>query len=128
MTEKDAVVTEEDRKSTEQAALQDELDALNAKITSQGATVRTLKKEGGSSEAIAAGVDVLQQLKFQAAELTKKVLEISSSSSSSKNQFNRKTFDELTLRKMFIVPSFEIHGGVKGLFDLGPPACSLKVR
>lgn len=27
---------------------------------------------------------------------------------------------------MFIVPSFEIHGGVKGLFDLGPPACALK--
>jgi len=27
---------------------------------------------------------------------------------------------------MFVVPSFEIHGGVKGLFDLGPPACSLK--
>jgi len=27
---------------------------------------------------------------------------------------------------MFVVPSFEIHGGVKGLFDLGPPACGLK--
>ena len=39
----------------------------------------------------------------------------------------RKTFDELILRKMFVVPSFEIHGGVKGLFDLGPPACALKV-
>jgi glycyl-tRNA synthetase (class II) len=26
------------------------------------------------------------------------------------------------------VPSFEIHGGVKGLFDLGPPACGVKVR
>jgi glycyl-tRNA synthetase len=118
MTEKDDVVHQ---------ALQDELDALNAKITSQGATVRTLKKEGGSSEAIAAAVQVLQELKIQAAELTKKVLE-SSSSASKKDQFNRKTFDELTLRKMFIVPSFEIHGGVKGLFDLGPPACSLKVR
>jgi glycyl-tRNA synthetase len=29
---------------------------------------------------------------------------------------------------MFVVPSFEIHGGVGGLFDLGPPACGLKVR
>ncbi|CAM9930847.1 unnamed protein product, partial [Discosporangium mesarthrocarpum] len=27
---------------------------------------------------------------------------------------------------MFVIPSFEIHGGVSGLFDLGPPGCSLK--
>lgn len=27
---------------------------------------------------------------------------------------------------MFVIPSFEIHGGVKGLFDLGPPGCGLK--
>ena len=29
---------------------------------------------------------------------------------------------------MFVVPAFEIHGGVKGLFDLGPPACGLKAN
>lgn len=27
---------------------------------------------------------------------------------------------------MFVVPSFEIHGGVKGLYDFGPPGCGLK--
>jgi hypothetical protein len=27
-----------------------------------------------------------------------------------------------------VIPSFEIHGGVKGLFDLGPPACGLKAN
>lgn len=126
MTEKDAgtAAGEGEGKSSQQ--LQDELDALNAKVTSQGATVRTLKKEGGSAEAIAAGVQVLQELKKQASELTKQLE--ACCSSSGQQQFNRKTFDELTLRKMFIVPSFEIHGGVKGLFDLGPPACSLKVR
>jgi len=46
--------------------------------------------------------------------------------SGGKETFNRQIFDELILRKMFVVPSFEIHGGVKGLFDLGPPACALK--
>merc|ERR1740124_1590082 len=40
--------------------------------------------------------------------------------------FDRRVFDEMILRKMFVVPSFEIHGGVKGLYDLGPPACALK--
>lgn len=29
---------------------------------------------------------------------------------------------------MFVVPAFEIHGGVGGLFDLGPPSCALKVK
>jgi glycyl-tRNA synthetase len=32
------------------------------------------------------------------------------------------------VRKMFVIPSFEIHGGVKGLFDLGPPGCGLKAN
>jgi len=36
-------------------------------------------------------------------------------------------FDDLVKRKMFVVSSFEIHGGVSGLFDLGPPSCALKV-
>lgn len=107
----------EETKTPEQ--LQDELDALNAKITSQGATVRTLKKEGGSADDIAEAVTLLQNLKLEATEMTKKL-------ESDKPQFNRKAFDDLVLRKMFVVPSFEIHGGVKGLFDLGPPACALK--
>lgn len=34
--------------------------------------------------------------------------------------------DDLVIRRMFVVPSFEIHGGVSGLFDLGPPGCGLK--
>ena len=101
--------------------LRDELDALNAAITKQGAQVRTLKKEGGTAQDITEAVAQLQTLKIAAAGKTA-ILEKDSVS------FNRKTFDDLVLRKMFVVPSFEIHGGVKGLFDLGPPACALKVR
>lgn len=99
--------------------LQDQLDALNAQITKQGSHVRQLKKDGAADD-IAEAVEKLQALKIQATELSQ-VLQ------SDQPQFNRKAFDELVLRKMFIVPSFEIHGGVKGLFDLGPPSCSLKV-
>lgn len=42
--------------------------------------------------------------------------------------FNRKTFDELIVRKMYVVRSFEIHNGPSGLFDYGPPACALKAN
>ena len=108
------------------SSLQDEIDALAAQITKQGAEVRQLKKDSASdADAIGKAVDALKDLKVKHEELSKKMEDISGGS---KNAFNRKVFDELVLRKMFVVPSFEIHGGVKGLFDLGPPACSLKVR
>lgn len=102
------------------AKLQDELDALNAQITKQGSSVRQLKKDGASAEAIEEAVNALQALKITAGELAEKL-------KGGEPEFNRKSFDDLVIRKMFVVPSFEIHGGVKGLFDLGPPATALKV-
>ncbi len=42
--------------------------------------------------------------------------------------FNQKLFDDTLVRRMFVVPSFEIHGGVRGLYDLGPAACGLKAH
>ena len=38
----------------------------------------------------------------------------------------RRALDATLLRRMFVVPAFEIHGGVAGLVDLGPPGCALK--
>jgi glycyl-tRNA synthetase len=115
---------------TSQQQLQDELDALNASITRQGSHVRQLKKDG-AADGLGAAVEQLQALKISATELTARLLVESQQSKSSSNEntdtFKRKLFDDLILRKMFVVPSFEIHGGVKGLYDLGPPACALKV-
>jgi glycyl-tRNA synthetase len=101
--------------------LKDELDALNAEVTKQGAHVRQLKKDGAEADMIGEAVQRLQTLKLQASTLSEHL-------QSDQPTFNRKAFDDLVIRKMFIVSSFEIHGGVKGLFDLGPPACALKVR
>ena len=84
--------------------------------------MRTLKKESSSNaDEIASAVDELKRLKLSADALRQH-----QEASDPAKSFQRKAFDELILRKMFIVPSFEIHGGVKGLFDLGPPACALK--
>ncbi|OII72590.1 glycyl-tRNA synthetase [Cryptosporidium ubiquitum] len=38
----------------------------------------------------------------------------------------REVLDNLLKRRFFIAPSFEIYGGVAGLFDYGPPGCALK--
>ncbi|KAL3781444.1 hypothetical protein ACHAW5_001521 [Stephanodiscus triporus] len=103
-------------------ALRDELDAINARITKQASHVRELKKAGTTSaDEIAAAVDALKDLKIESESMRKRMEVLDPTA-----QFNRRVFDELILRKMFIVPSFEIHGGVKGLFDLGPPACAVK--
>jgi glycyl-tRNA synthetase len=107
-------------------SLQDQYDALNAQITKQGSLVRQLKKDGAVADAIAQAVQQLQALKLESTSLQEQVL-LASSASSSAASFQRKSFDDLMIRKMFIVPAFEIHGGVKGLYDLGPPACALKV-
>mmetsp|Transcript_50555 Transcript_50555/g.56405 ORF Transcript_50555/g.56405 Transcript_50555/m.56405 type:complete len:720 (-) Transcript_50555:57-2216(-) len=111
--------TEEVDTETETSKLQDEFDALNARITKQGSTVRQLKKDGADVNDIGAAVEKLQALKISATDMSAKL-------TSGEPQFNRKSFDDLIIRKMFVVPSFEIHGGVKGLFDLGPPACGIK--
>jgi len=71
-------------------------DALNAHITKQASYVRQLKKDGASSEDFASAVAELQKLKTSAEELRP--------DNDTDEKFNR---------KMFIVPSFEIHGGVK---------------
>ena len=104
--------------------LQDKIDEISAKITKQGAVVRTLKKEDSSNtEGIAAAVQILTSFKKEQKELLEEKEAMQTG-----EKFDRDTFNDLVLRKMFVVPSFEIHGGVKGLYDLGPPACSLKVR
>ncbi|KAJ8120958.1 hypothetical protein ONZ43_g2471 [Nemania bipapillata] len=39
---------------------------------------------------------------------------------------DRTTLDAMLRRRMFYTPSFEIYGGVSGLYDYGPPGCALQ--
>ncbi|KAI5806431.1 glycyl-tRNA synthetase [Peziza echinospora] len=41
---------------------------------------------------------------------------------------DRATLDTLLRRRLFFTPSFEIYGGVSGLFDYGPPGCALQAN
>eukprot|EP00291_Cryptomonas_curvata_P004003 CAMPEP_0172198862 /NCGR_PEP_ID=MMETSP1050-20130122/28342_1 /TAXON_ID=233186 /ORGANISM="Cryptomonas curvata, Strain CCAP979/52" /LENGTH=124 /DNA_ID=CAMNT_0012875769 /DNA_START=68 /DNA_END=439 /DNA_ORIENTATION=+ len=40
--------------------------------------------------------------------------------------FDREAFEAVMKRRFFFGPSFQIHGGVSGLFDYGPPGCAMK--
>jgi glycyl-tRNA synthetase len=102
---------------------EDEYFALKAKVTLQASVIKQMKKEGAPADAIAAEVQVLGNLRQQLFELAGGEKPITEGT-----DFNRKGFDELLLRKMYVVPSFEIHNGPAGLFDYGPAACALKAN
>ena len=38
--------------------------------------------------------------------------------------FDRPVLDSMLRRRMFYTPSFEVYGGVAGLYDYGPVSCS----
>ncbi|KAJ9661718.1 Glycine--tRNA ligase 1, mitochondrial [Coniosporium apollinis] len=42
--------------------------------------------------------------------------------------FDRAALESLMRRRMFYTPSFEIYGGVSGLYDYGPPGCALQAN
>jgi glycyl-tRNA synthetase len=41
---------------------------------------------------------------------------------------DRPALDAMLRRRMFYTPSFEIYGGVAGLYDYGPPGCALQAN
>ncbi|KAI4192080.1 MAG: hypothetical protein LQ346_004489 [Caloplaca aetnensis] len=41
---------------------------------------------------------------------------------------DRQTMDSMLRRRMFYTPAFEVYGGVSGLYDYGPPGCSLQAN
>jgi len=42
--------------------------------------------------------------------------------------FDRALLESLMKRRLFYTPAFEIYGGVKGLYDFGPPGCTLQAN
>jgi len=43
-------------------------------------------------------------------------------------ELDRVAFKKLMTQRFFICPSFEIYGGIAGLYDLGPPATAIKAN
>ncbi|CAI5735189.1 unnamed protein product [Hyaloperonospora brassicae] len=99
-----------------------DLDALRASVTRQGAHVRELKQKGAAAELVQAAVEGLKKLKLELETQTT----LQGPARDGLSSLDKKALDDVLLRKMFIVPSFEIYGGVGGFYDFGPPACALK--
>eukprot|EP01036_Dinobryon_divergens_P037853 gene37853-49607_t len=98
----------------------DDIYSIQAQITKQQSVIKQIKKDGVSSDVLTTENEKLAELRNKLAALEKNIAPV--------EVLNRKAFDELILRKMYVVPSFEIHNGPAGLFDYGPPACALKAN
>ena len=60
---------------------------------------------------------------------TSKSPKMSSTATTLKGQpLDKAVLDAMLKRRMFYTPSFEIYGGVSGLYDYGPPGCALQAN
>jgi glycyl-tRNA synthetase len=94
----------------------EDIFTLQAKITTQQSLIKQMKKDSANASSIAEEVARLTDLRLRLANLEK-------AAEGASPAFNRKAFDELVLRKMYVVPSFEIHNGPAGLFDVLAALC-----
>ena len=97
-------------------SLEDRLAFLVSRVAQQSMKVRQMKKDGLPVEN---EVAVLLELKAAKEAVQKEA-------AATMEQFDRDALSNVLTRRMFVVPSFEIHGGVAGLFDFGPPGVGLK--
>lgn len=102
-----------------------DLDGLRAAVTAQGGLVRQLKKDGAEPAALAAAVAQLTALRAQFDALAAAAAAAGAGAPTG-FKVDKAALENLISRRLFVVPSFEIHGGVSGLFDYGPPGCALK--
>lgn len=53
---------------------------------------------------------------------------ITKMSDMSTSEFSREALESVLKRRFFFAPSFEIYGGVSGLYDYGPPGCAFQAN
>lgn len=97
------------------AELAAKLESMEAGVTQQGATVRTLKKGKAPKAEIDAAVAILKKLKAEIEAVKPK-------------EWDRTPFEDLLKRRFVYAPAFEIYGGVSGLYDYGPIGCAIKTN
>lgn len=65
---------------------------------------------------------------LQKYQLPKSDLSMATSTTKTGQPLDRPIFDSLLRRRLFYTPAFEVYGGVSGLYDYGPPGCSLQAN
>jgi glycyl-tRNA synthetase len=67
--------------------------------------------------------------RFQLHKTTKNRSKMATTTTTLKGQpLDKAVLDSMLRRRLFYTPSFEIYGGVGGLYDYGPPGCALQAN
>lgn len=115
---------------------QGELEALRlamvekqAEIDRQGGLVRSLKASKASQSDIDSAISLLQSLKLDLQSASEEYeAKASAGNGTASAEGFRKSVNNTLERRLFIIPSFQIYGGVTGLYDYGPPGCAVKAN
>lgn len=114
-----------------EASLRKVLNDKQSAVEAQGNAVRAMKAAKASKSEIDAAIEALNSLKLEKSSIEKELLAAVSGgagdSSVSREAF-RKTVANTLERRLFYTKSFGIYGGVAGLYDYGPPGCSVKAN
>lgn len=97
------------------------LENLRKSLKEQGDLVRKLKAENAPAPDLEVAIKELK--------VRKKAFETKEKEMAPKQEkFERSKLEDLLKRRFFFVPSFEIYGGVAGLYDYGPSGCAMEAN
>lgn len=115
--------------ATAEESLRKALAEKQSAVEAQGNAVRAMKVAGASKPEIDAAIDALNGLKLEKTSIEKQ-LQAAISGAAGDGSLNREAFRQAVVntleRRLFYIPSFKIYRGVAGLYDYGPPGCSVK--
>lgn len=107
--------------STDNAENSTILENLRKSLKEQGDLVRKLKAENAPVPDLEVAIKELK--------VRKKAFETKEKEMAPKQEkFERSKLEDLLKRRFFFVPSFEIYGGVAGLYDYGPSGCAMEAN
>lgn len=107
--------------STDNAENSTILENLRKSLKEQGDLVRKLKAENAPAPDLEVAIKELK--------VRKKAFETKEKEMAPKQEkFERSKLEDLLKRRFFFVPSFEIYGGVAGLYDYGPSGCAMEAN
>jgi glycyl-tRNA synthetase len=97
-------------------------ESIRTQLVKLGEHISNLKKQNPvDKQLVADQVAKLNALKEELKALVQPDVE-----AKKKSEALRQAVDEILVQRFFVVPSFEIYGGIGGLYDLGPPGCALR--
>ncbi|GJD08163.1 Glycine--tRNA ligase [Galdieria sulphuraria] len=102
------------------------VDQLTSALLEQDERVRNMRLQNCQHEELDLEEERLKELHRKLNQLLKETGAASVDDSEMQTNFPREALEGLLKRRFFIAPSFEIYGGVAGLYDYGPPGTAVK--